>query len=173
MPNKYHISSDGNVRQCRAKTPDTCRAKGLGGRHFADEESARKAIEAVLSPQAPQKPVKKLTAEAKAMKALKEASAKRHKVEKLRRETARKVTVLEKELQAKLVQGESITQEETNELQRLTTESTLLKTALDEAESEEKKARLAHERVAKPKPSTVRTVYTGGGFGCGGGYRGC
>jgi len=46
MTVKYHISADGNVRQCRAKTPDSCRATKTGfNDHFDDKDSARKAYE--------------------------------------------------------------------------------------------------------------------------------
>lgn len=48
MGKRFHVSSDGVVRPCRAKTPETCRAKGLNGEravHFNNEEEADQFVE--------------------------------------------------------------------------------------------------------------------------------
>lgn len=48
MASKYHVSADGTVRKCTAKTPESCRAKkaeGLDRQHFDSVESGSKAYE--------------------------------------------------------------------------------------------------------------------------------
>jgi len=55
MSNKFHISPDGNVRQCRAQTPESCRATvSRFKEHFDTKEEAREGYEAKMKKLYPQ-----------------------------------------------------------------------------------------------------------------------
>lgn len=48
----YHVSADGNVRKCSAKTPEACRAQkaeGMTEQHFTNIQEAQQAYEEVMT----------------------------------------------------------------------------------------------------------------------------
>lgn len=65
---RKHISEDGQVRTCKAKTPETCTAKGPNGEkaeHFTNEAEARKRSEEILAEQYDNFPISKKSNKAK------------------------------------------------------------------------------------------------------------
>ncbi len=172
---KFHISNDGNVRSCRAASEDTCRAKGLGGRHFDSAEEGREAVEKILGGAAP-KPVKKETKLDKLKATTAAAKTALADVTRIHGKKLKEFEKVESEIRANALGGKTNSNELIADYTRLQAEVRILdkeRTARNNAfKTAERFEGQEQRKVNPPRPVYSEPSHISYG-GCGGRSGGC
>lgn len=173
---KFHISNDGNVRACRAKSEASCTAQGLGGRHFDSAEEGRVAVEKILGTGSPSVPTTtpRKTKKQRLDENFKKASQEFDDIDTLHKRKLKEFSKVESEIKKITFSGGVSSDQSIADYSRLKVEIEVLaeeRAKKNRALIEARRDRDAEQSRTNPVAPAPRS-YSYGGGGCGGG-RGC
>lgn len=169
---KFHISNDGNVRSCRAKSEASCTAQGLGGRHFDSAEEGRAAVEKILGTSSPSMPTatSRKTRKQKLDENFKKAAQEFDDIDTLHKRKLKEFSKVEAEIKKITFSGGVSSDQSISDYSRLKVEIEILaqeRAKKNKALIEARRAR--DSETARTSPTPPPRSYGYGGGGCGGG----